>query len=291
MKYKKWLMCLVLSSMLTGCGQTTLPATSLANTSLPPRIMTFSPTDCTNVTEIPLSECTVLIALYTQTNGANWINNSGWTTPTPCSRPFPWIGITCAAGHVTEIFMAHNGLVGALPKTLNTLTHLKYLDLSGNRLSGSILSLGSLTSLETLILNANQLSGSIPLLSGLTSLQWLDLSGNNLNGSIPLLGGLSSLQYLNLGGNNLSGSIPSLSGLARLQFLSLNNNQLSGPVPANITVTNAYHLYLCGGLNNLTPPDALTNTWIAAHDTSWTAGVGCTAATFTPTITLTPTPS
>jgi hypothetical protein len=38
MKYKKMLLCLVLSSMLAGCGQTSLPATSVLGTSLPPKL-------------------------------------------------------------------------------------------------------------------------------------------------------------------------------------------------------------------------------------------------------------
>ncbi|MDM8562480.1 hypothetical protein QUF54_03915, partial [Candidatus Marithioploca araucensis] len=46
-----------------------------------------------NVTDIPSSECEVLIAFYNSTDGDNWSNRSGWPlTNTACN----WYGVTCS---------------------------------------------------------------------------------------------------------------------------------------------------------------------------------------------------
>ena len=75
--------------------------------------------------------------------------------------------------------------------------------------------LGSLAALETLDLSGNRLSGSIPgELGQLTGLYTLDLSGNRLTGSIPpelaptATGGLSVLKDLRLHHNDLTGELP-----------------------------------------------------------------------------------
>jgi len=55
---------------------------------------------CSSVTEIPEAECDALVALYTSTNGASWIDNTGWlVTDTPCS----WYGVGCDLGHVWSV--------------------------------------------------------------------------------------------------------------------------------------------------------------------------------------------
>jgi len=91
---------------------------------------------CTNVTEIPVAECNELVNLYNSTNGANWTNKTGWlSTNMPCS----WYGITCSAGHVTEIELDYNNVSGTLPN-LN-LPNLTRFSLRGNdsyKLSGTI---------------------------------------------------------------------------------------------------------------------------------------------------------
>ena len=51
--------------------------------------------------------------------------------------------------------------VGPLPKTLHMLSHLKLLNLSGNRLTGEVPSdLKDITGLTTLDLTFNQVSGA-----------------------------------------------------------------------------------------------------------------------------------
>jgi len=62
-------------------------------------------------------------------------------------------------------------LDGTIPSGINLLTSMNYLNVSMNKLTGSLPELGSLTQLKTLDISFNQLSGSLPSsLSLLTSL-------------------------------------------------------------------------------------------------------------------------
>jgi len=170
-------------------------------------------TNCSQVTQIPTSECDALVALYDSTDGDNWTNKTGWkVTTTPCS----WSGIRCTGGHVTQIYPDNNNLTGSLPSELNFLTALEYLSLKSNKLSGSIPNLTALKALKILWLTDNQLSGSIPDLSELSSLNTIYLENNRLSGGFPILS--VSTQHLNLSSNQLSGNIP-ISLLTNLIYL------------------------------------------------------------------------
>jgi len=211
-------------------------------------------------TEIPKPECDALLAFYHDTNGANWINNSGWNTShTPCS----WYGITCNGGHVQQITLSGNQLTGLLPPSLNSLLNLEKLDLSNNNtLSGTLPpTWGSLSNLQLLNLSYNGLSGFLPPeWSALVNLQKLYLRNNQLTGSLPReWRELSNLQELELRFNQLTGSLPlewnqlinlrmldlsynllgdnglplpqEWSSLTSLQEFYMSNNRMSGPLP------------------------------------------------------------
>ena len=127
-----------------------------------------------------------------------------------------------------------NGLTGALPLELGTLSHLRWLEIGGNRgLTGAIpASLGRLGNLEWLALDHNALSGPIPTeLGNLTPLRSLTLSSNALSGRIPIeLGNLTRLTSLNLGWTELSGPLPaSLTRLSSLEWLQLEGSALCAP--------------------------------------------------------------
>ena len=180
---------------------------------------------------IPASERAVLVNLYNSTNGASWINNTGWmgTAGTECT----WYGVTCdgSQSHVNAISLASNHLVGTLP-SLSGLTALQVFVVNNNQLTGSIPSLSGLTALQTFSVGHNQLSGSIPSLSGLTALRFIEGDINQLTGSIPSLSGLTALQTFSVGSNQLTGSIPSLSGLTALHFFEVAGNRLTGLIPS-----------------------------------------------------------
>ncbi|MCK5521943.1 MAG: leucine-rich repeat domain-containing protein [Thiomargarita sp.] len=205
--------------------------------------------NCDDVTDIPNSECEVLIDFYDSTDGDNWINRSGWPlTNTACN----WYGVTCSEvdsnQHVTELFLDSNQLKGKIPPELGYLTELQTLYLYSNQLEGEIPpELGNLANLRTLYLYNNELEGEIPAaLGNLENLQTLYLSSNELEGDIPKeLGNLTKLQTLNLSYNKLTGNVPSeLGALTNLFYLSLDNNpQLTGPLPDTMTNLNLQYFY------------------------------------------------
>ena len=227
--------------------------------SLPAQAQGPATFDCTAVTEIPQQECEALVAFYTNTDGANWYNNTGWLhTVTPCN----WFGVTCDVGHVSRLemdqnisngslspelahltelkvlWLTYNGLAGEIPAEIGDLSHLLSLNLSGSLFNGPIpTTLGNLTNLEGLFLYYNQLSGPIPReLGKLVNLDRLTLFHNQLSGPIPAeLSLMSSLIFMDLAENQLSGSIPpSLGQLTNLCDLNLSSNQLSGTIPPEL---------------------------------------------------------
>lgn len=102
-------------------------------------------------------------------------------------------------------------LVGQIGRSLLTLEHLEYLDLSMNNLEGSTgripVFLGHLKNLKYLNLSFIQFSGSLPpQLGNLTNLQYLDLSSIGVTSSTDMawITHLRFLRYLNLDGVNLT---------------------------------------------------------------------------------------
>ena len=212
-----------------------------------------------------------LRALYLNTGGDNWTNNTNWpdsvffvanpTMPTGTDVDI-WYGVTTNEdGCVSDLSLRYKGLTGSIPSELANLSHLESLDLQSNQLSGSILpGLGQLSNLIELDLHGNQLSGSIPPdLGQLSNLEYLNLSYNDFTGSIPPeLGQLSNLIELILHQNELSGTIPpDLGNLSNLTKLMLHLNQLSGSIPPELgQLSNLKYLNLrSNDLTGSIPPD------------------------------------
>ena len=180
------------------------------------------------------SDQAALVALYNSAGGASWTTSTNWDTAEPLNM---WFGVgTDADGRVTGVELPSNNLRGSLPAELDDLTKLTSLNLSENRLSGTIPDVRDLTELTSLNLGDNQLSGTIPDVRDLTELTSLNLGDNQLSGTIPgWLGSLTSLTTLNLRDNRLTGTIPEeLGNLTQLDILYLDDNQLSGPIPEEL---------------------------------------------------------
>lgn len=157
-----------------------------------------------------------------------------WITGIDCCH---WDGIACggADGRVTSLDLGgHHLQASIVDPALFRLTSFRYLDLSGNNFSMSILpvinGLEQLTELTHLDLSDTNIAGEVPSAIGrLTSLVYLDLSTSfyivefdNENGKMTynsdlfrqlsapnletLLGNLTNLEELHMGMVNMSGN-------------------------------------------------------------------------------------
>ncbi|KAK2360986.1 receptor protein [Trifolium repens] len=111
--------------------------------------------------------------------------------------------------------------------TTNILIYMSGIDLSHNKLNGSIPSeLGNLTRIRALNLSNNFFTGKIPdTFSNLVQVESLDLSFNMLSGQIPpQISGLTSLEVFSVTHNNLSGATPEWKG----QFSTFDESSYEG---------------------------------------------------------------
>uniref|UniRef100_A0A7N0TQI6 Leucine-rich repeat-containing N-terminal plant-type domain-containing protein n=1 Tax=Kalanchoe fedtschenkoi TaxID=63787 RepID=A0A7N0TQI6_KALFE len=136
--------------------------------------------------------------------------------------------------HLRYLDLSGNMLSGNIPTKLNTMEALMYLDFSSNNLSGEVPeTLCLLPSLVWLKLSNNSLSGE-PC-NSVTAFDWLtsiDLGENNFSGNIPKWRG-DSLEEIRLHGNFFKGSLPAeLCSLPNLHVLDMARNKLSGQIPS-----------------------------------------------------------
>ncbi|HTB51257.1 MAG TPA: T9SS type A sorting domain-containing protein [Ferruginibacter sp.] len=114
----------------------------------------------------------VVVDLYNSTNGSSWIHHANWLTAAPLSS---WYGVNLQSGRIQSLTLPNNNLVGTLPSSLGSLAGLTYLDLSYNKLSGSVPS--SFSQLSTSYSNVinlenNQLSGDLSPLIGAFAIEY-----------------------------------------------------------------------------------------------------------------------
>ncbi|CAN4098629.1 unnamed protein product [Withania somnifera] len=133
---------------------------------------------------------------------------------------------------VLSISLPEMGLKGEFPRGLRNCTSMTSLDLSSNKLHGSLPS------------DISKYIGFMVI---------LDLSSNQFSGEIPVnLANCSFLNSLKLDNNNFTGQIPAEIGLLdRLKTFNVANNRLIGPVPRFRNATFSAEIYannvgLCG---------------------------------------------
>ena len=173
-----------------------------------------------------------LEALYTNTDGDNWSDNTGWLTDCdPCS----WFGVTCVNGRVTELNLPGNGLDGPMVPELSSLVALERLHLPGNALTGNFSRLIWGLPLRHVNVSDNQLNttddaGDMPLL------EFVNLSGNNfVTSDLPVITEAPNLRIFNASGAGFIDQVPdtyNATELPALQRLDLSDNALFDELPA-----------------------------------------------------------
>ncbi|GKE48109.1 leucine-rich repeat-containing protein, partial [Tanacetum coccineum] len=143
--------------------------------------------------------------------------------------------------HLTYMRLSYNSLNGTLPSWLFTSPSLEYLYLRDNMFSGnvpfesfalpSLISI-NLTHLTLLDLSSNKLNGTLPSwLFTSPSLEYLNLRYNMFSGNVPFESfALPSLKMLDLSFNQLAGhtSVQTFRKLTNLTTLGLSYNDFSG---------------------------------------------------------------
>lgn len=153
--------------------------------------------------------------------------------------PFGYLNSSWNFNNNTEGFICKFTGVECWHPDENRVLNLRLTDMGlKGRFPSGIRNCRSVTGLD---LSSNKLYGSLPdniskLVGFLTT---LDLSSNNFSGSIPVnLANCTYLNTLKLDQNRFSGQIPpQLGQLGRLKSFSAANNLLSGPIPSFVNVS------------------------------------------------------
>ncbi|KAG2608032.1 hypothetical protein PVAP13_4NG290700 [Panicum virgatum] len=140
--------------------------------------------------------------------------------------------VVFGCGNLVAMDLSGNALDGDLPD-LSPLRSLSYLNLSGNRLRGSVIG-ALLEQLRVLDLSNNRISG-LNFSSGYagSALLYLDLSGNELLGEFNVAGRFRNLRHVNLAHNHLSNAnlLVSLGEISELEYVNLSSTGLHGQIP------------------------------------------------------------
>ncbi|KAJ3329234.1 hypothetical protein HDU76_008337 [Blyttiomyces sp. JEL0837] len=164
--------------------------------------------------------------------------------------------------------MSNNKLSGSIPKSLSSLTRLRYLSLSQNKLTGSLPDLSSLKDLEELHVVGNSLSGSIPSWLGSLDLKMLWVAENQFSGKVPQeLTQLKNLIELRLSSNNFVGDLPDdIKKTGPWVYVDVDDNCLAGANVEMVSFDGVNQRKTCTGyVPYSAPPNGggklSTNTW------------------------------
>ncbi|RAL38137.1 hypothetical protein DM860_000831 [Cuscuta australis] len=178
------------------------------------------------------------------TNGSSILSSWSDESNSSCCN---WDGLECEeedeeeeGRRVIKLNLSGKNLQGVVPKSLENLGHLRFLDLSHNHLEGGVpLDFSKLAQLEVLDLSHNSFNGQIlgSLSKGLEKLHTINISSNSFTGSsIADLLQLPYLHVLNISNNSFSGSLIShISNVStKIRTLDFSMNRFSGELPESL---------------------------------------------------------
>ena len=193
--------------------------------------------------------------LYDNTHGEYWTwqnttTSTIWNFTNPLVNPCNegWQGLNCTSTcHIQGIELPGYNLTGALSPSLGSLNTIRNLTLRDNHIIGSLpVSLKNWTHIDYVDIEKNALSGTFPewITDYWLTIRSLTLSYNHLHGSIPnTIHHLQHLTLLNLRNNSFTGTLPiTMTSMPSLQYLYLKYNSFNGTLPSDIG--NLSHLIL-----------------------------------------------
>ena len=241
-------------------------------------------------------ELRALLTLYGVTGGSSWQDNTNWGTGEPLDA---WYGVTVdSEGRVIELDLGRNGLSGAVPVAVTSLTRLRRLYLNDSSLTavpiaqlqaladaqGSVLEEVSLWGNERLSgLNIPDELGKRVDRAALRALyegnggsgwrekdNWLD-ENNPFSFSTwygVLANDVGRVSEIDLAGNGLSGeltdALTTLSGLERLDLSG--NAGLIGELPSGLTELLVLGMVDIEGTGACAPGDLVFGRWLSGID-------------------------
>ncbi|KAL8552171.1 hypothetical protein ACS0TY_001020 [Phlomoides rotata] len=149
----------------------------------------------------------------------------------------------CNMSQLAILDLSNNKLRGSIPECIGTFSYaLEVLDLRRNKLHGKIPTTigGTNYALSNLVLNGNHLEGALPRsLASCTQLEVLDVGNNKIQDTFPSwLQNLTGLKVLILKSNCFHGSIsPPLSNInsfSSLQIIDVSHNNFTGILPEKL---------------------------------------------------------
>lgn len=157
-------------------------------------VSTYETAFCTgNSSGLASADCRSWQSFYDRHGGTQWNDKvvPANARADPCAAG-EYYNIECDDGHITHLDLLEVGVTGVFSDVVDALTglsNLRFLELYGNNLTGTIPSaIGNLSNLQSLDLERNHLTGTIPpTLAHLSKLETLYLVCNELTGIVPQL--------------------------------------------------------------------------------------------------------
>ncbi|XP_039126341.1 receptor-like protein EIX2 [Dioscorea cayenensis subsp. rotundata] len=152
--------------------------------------------------------------------------------------------------YFVQLYISNAGIADKLPDWFWKLSNfVTLLDLSHNRITGSIPPYLKFYSIRIINLSSNMFSGPLPSLP--PDVEYADLSDNSFSGELHQIfsGNLYSLAQIYLSNNLINGAVPaSICKIQILEVVDLSNNLLSGELP--ICFSDLRDLFVANLANN-----------------------------------------